>query len=115
MTMFLALVALLLAFGALWFTSEIARKIDMRGQISINPKSHTLQESLRHTERQIRELKRGLQAAEQKLQSLDTRHASLEGDYDALKPPETGHHKPLSTLDILRGAHKFYPSDTYKP
>lgn len=114
MTMFLALIALLLAFGALWFTSEIARKIDMRGQISINPNAHTLQESLRHTERQIRELKRGLQAAERKLQTLDTRNASLEGDYNELKAPETGQHRTVSTLDILRGAHKFYPSDTYK-
>lgn len=114
MTMFLALIALLLAFGALWFTSEIARKIDMRGQVSISPNSHTLEESLRHTERQIRELKRGLQAAEQKLQSLDSRNSSLEDDYKELKAPDSGHHRPISTLDILRGAHKFYPSDTYK-
>ncbi len=37
MSMFLAVVALMLAFGALWFTSEVARRLDLRQQSELKP------------------------------------------------------------------------------
>jgi len=111
--MFLAVVAFILAFGALWFTSEVARRLDLRHQSELKPNMAPVQESLRRAEKQIRELSLGLQAAEQKIQSLNAKTGTLHHDHgtDAQGSVQPA---PLSTLDILRGAQSFYPSDTYK-
>jgi hypothetical protein len=69
--------------------------------------------SLRRAEKQIRELSLGLQAAEQKIQSLNAKTGTLHHDHGT-DAQGSGQPAPLSTLDILRGAQRFYPSDTYK-
>jgi len=114
MSIFLAVVAFFMAFGALWFTSEVARRLDRRGRATLKPDLAPMQESLRHAEKQIRELAHGLDAAERQIRALNARSGVLESDVQAssggVKRPETS----LSTLDILRGAQRFYPSETYK-
>lgn len=113
MAVFLAVIALLMAFGALWFTSEIARRLDLRSQAVLKPSMAPVQDSLRRAEKQIRELALGLQDAEQQIKTLNARSGVLERG--KTKPTASDNQPaPLSTLDILRGAQRFYPSDTYK-
>jgi len=114
MSIFLAVVAFFMAFGALWFTSEVARRLDLNNQSAVEPHMGPMQESLRRAERQIRELSLGLEAAEQKLRSLDTRNRGTSGDGERSR----GEHEPsagnVTALDIIRGTNRFYPSDTLK-
>lgn len=113
MTIFLAVIAFLMAFGALWFTSEIARRLDLRSQLVLKPNMAPVQDSLRRAEKQIRELTLGLQAAEQKINSLNARSGTLQRNSG--EPASEDHQPaPLNTLDILRGAQRFYPSETFK-
>ncbi len=114
MSIFLAVVAFFMAFGALWFTSEIARRLDMNSRSAIQPQMAPLQESLRRAERQIRDLALSLEAAERKIQSLDTRKTLNNNALSASSDAGAHAHGTVSTLDILRGAQRFYPSDSYK-
>lgn len=114
MSIFLAVVAFFMAFGALWFTSEIARRLDLKNQSALEPHMGPMQDSLRRAERQIRELTLGLEAAEQRIRSLDTRSQSFRDDLSANRGDETNAPNNVSALDIIRGAGRFYPSDTLK-
>lgn len=113
MSMLLAVIAFLMAFGALWFTSEVARRLDTNGQGDPKSQLAPMRESLRRAERQIRELTRGLDEAERKLRALDTpqpgQHSRSIDDSSSI----AGANRPLSTLDILRDTQRFYPSETY--
>jgi len=113
MSMFLAIVALFVAFGALWFTSEIARRLDLRNQTTLGTHTFPETDSLRHAERRIRELSLGLQAAEQKIQSLNMQSSTFENEIAGSDSLSAKAARPISTLDILRGAHRFYPSDSH--
>lgn len=110
MSMLIATIAFVMAFGALWFTSEIARRLDAKGQTRSD--QSRMQESLRRAEKQIRELARNLDAAEQQIQSLKSRSTTISGQAElALNERPVA---PMNTLDILRGPQRFYPSDTYR-
>ncbi|WNJ98366.1 hypothetical protein L2D14_10830 [Thalassospiraceae bacterium LMO-JJ14] len=113
MSMFLAVVALFVAFGALWFTSEIARRVDLRNKTVLGAHTFSETDSLQHAERRIRELSLGLQAAEQKIQSLNMQSSELENEISVSDSLNAKPARPISTLDILRGAHRFYPSDSH--
>jgi|GEM_PF-3582422 len=114
MSIFLAVIAFFMAFGALWFTSEIARRLDLRGKAAIKPDIAPVLESLRRAEKQIRDLAHGLDAAERQIQALNAQSGNLEKDIQTREEGATNPEMPLSTLDILRGAQRFYPSETYK-
>ncbi|MBO6950133.1 MAG: hypothetical protein JJ855_19340 [Rhodospirillales bacterium] len=114
MSILLAVVAFFMAFGALWFTSEIARRLDLKNQSALEPHIGPMQESLRRAERQIRELTLGLEAAEQKIHSMDTKSRSLrEGSLNG-RDEEPCSPNNVSALDIIRGTGRFYPSETLK-
>ncbi|MCK5777911.1 MAG: hypothetical protein KAH11_03910 [Rhodospirillales bacterium] len=114
MSIFIAVVAFFMAFGALWFTSEIARRLDLKNQSAVKPHMGPMQESLRRAERQIRELTLGLEAAERKIRSLDTRNRPVRDGFSNNREGEASAPNDISALDIIRGAGRFYPSDTLK-
>jgi len=114
MSLFLAVVAFVMAFGALWFTSEIARRLDLRSQAAFKPDLAPVQESLRRAEKQIRDLMNGLDAAEKQIRALNVQNGVLEKDVQDRADEAKHADRQLSTLDILRGAQRFYPSETYK-
>ncbi|MBO6520840.1 MAG: hypothetical protein JJ900_07125 [Rhodospirillales bacterium] len=114
MSIFLAVVAFFMAFGALWFTSEIARRMDTSARAAGQPHMGPMQESLRRAERQIRDLALALESAERKIQLLDARNTLNQNEFLNARAETDRSSSKVSTLDILRGAQRFYPSDTYK-
>ncbi len=112
MITFLAIAAFVMALGALWFTSEIARRTDALGQSAVKPHVTPLEKALRRAEMQIRNLSHGLESAEKTIQALKTE--KLERDKAiGFAPPSNAADLQLGTLDIMRRNQKFYPSDTY--
>jgi phage shock protein A len=116
MTTFLAIVAFAMALGALWFTSEIARRADINGQAALKPHVAPIENALKRAESQIRDLARNLDIAERNIkalkdekEALENASASFRAATTTLVAPKT----PVNTLDIVRRKQKFYPSDTF--
>lgn len=114
MSILLAVIAFFIAFGALWFTSELARRLELNSRTSSHPHLGSLQDSLRRAERQVRELSRSLDAAEQKIRFLDARTRNLTDGTTEGANDDARHVDNVTALDIIRGASGFYPSDTIK-
>ncbi len=114
MSIFLAIVAFFMAFGALWFTSEIARRLDLRDRSALQPQLAPLHDSLRRAERQIRDLALGLEAAEREIQAMNMRHRTSQTGFSASLHGNIPAESNVTSLDILRGAQRFYPSETLK-
>jgi hypothetical protein len=114
MSIFLAIVAFFLAFGALWFTSEIARRLDLRNQAAFQPHLAPLHDSLRRAERQIRDLTLGLEAAERQIQAMNMHNRGFRSEFSVSHHDNISAESNVTSLDILRGAQRFYPSETLK-
>ncbi|MGJ3258912.1 MAG: hypothetical protein ACFE0S_04850 [Rhodospirillales bacterium] len=114
MSIFLAIVAFFMAFGALWFTSEIARRLDLRNRAAFQPQLAPLHDSLRRAERQIRDLALGLEAAERQIQAMNMHNRASRTGFSASHHGNTPVESNVTSLDILRGAQRFYPSETFK-
>ncbi len=112
MITFLAIAAFFMAFGALWFTSEIARRTDALGQSAVKPHVTPLEKAISRAEMQISELTLGLEAAEKNIQALKAEKLERDKILGFETPPNAVNLQP-STLDILRRNQKFYPSETY--
>lgn len=114
MSIFLAIVAFFMAFGALWFTSEIARRFDARNQTAFQPHLAPLYDSLRRAERQIRDLTLGLEAAEREIQAMHISNRRTRAGFSMADRDNALAGSNVTSLDILRGAQRFYPSETLK-
>lgn len=116
MTTLLAIVAFAMALGALWFTSEIARRTDINGQTALKPHVAPIESALKRAESQIRDLARNLDIAERNIQALKDEKEALENasaSFRAATTTAVAPKTPVNTLDILRRSQKFYPSDTF--
>ncbi|MEX0695445.1 MAG: hypothetical protein WD075_13430 [Rhodospirillales bacterium] len=116
MTTLLAVIAFAMALGALWFTSEIARRTDLLGQTALKPHVAPIEVALRRAEQQIRDLARDLENAERNIQTLKQEKDTLEkasASFRAATTAGLAAEIPVNTLDILRRSQKFYPSDSF--
>ncbi len=75
MTTLIAVISFAMALGALWFSSELAKRADARGKIAVKPHIASMNEALRRAEQKIRELSRGLEAAAHDIKILKVEKA----------------------------------------
>lgn len=86
MQMFLSIISLFLAFGALWFTSEVVKRTDQRGKLAVAPHIAPLVASLGQAEVHIRKLGKDLEHAEAEIARLGAELEQLERG--SLTPPD---------------------------
>ena len=113
MTTLIAVISFAMALGALWFSSELAKRADARGKIAVKPHIAPMNEALRRAEERIRELSRGLEAASRDIKTLKAEKLELEREI-GIAPPETPRHliteMPASALAEARKSQPFTPS-----
>ena len=78
MPMFLSIISLFLAFGALWFTSEVVKRTDQRGKLAVTPHIAPIMSSLGQAEVQIRKLTKDLEHAEAEVARLGAALEKIE-------------------------------------
>lgn len=78
MSMLVAVTAFAMALGALWFTSEVAKRADARGKSLIKPHLSNLNTALARAEQQIRDMARALEHAEAEIEELKSMRAADE-------------------------------------
>lgn len=87
MSLLMATIAFALALGALWFTSELAKRADTRGKILVKPHLIQVNASIANAEQQIRELSRSLERAEAEIRELKAFRAADEALKSAQRDP----------------------------
>ena len=87
MAMLLAVLAFTLAFGALWFTAEVARRSSMQGKLAMKPHLAPINSALNGAEERIRTLTDGLEAAEKEIKILKAQLAMMNGKAEAEEMP----------------------------
>ena len=70
MSMLVAAIAFALSLGALWFTSEFAKRADTRGKLLVKPHLANFNAALVRAEQQIRDLSLALEKAEKEIKDL---------------------------------------------
>lgn len=70
MTTLLSALSFALAFGAFWFSSEVAKRSTMRGKLAMKPHLEPVNAALQKSELRIRQLTKGLEQAEREIQIL---------------------------------------------
>lgn len=70
MTTLLSALSFALAFGAFWFSSEVAKRSTMRGKLAMKPHLEPVTAALQKSELRIRQLSKGLEQAEREIQLL---------------------------------------------
>lgn len=91
MSMLVAAIAFAMALGALWFTSEVAKRADSRGKLLVKPHLANFNAALVRAEQQIRDLSLSLEKAEKEIQEL----RALRAADQALK---AAHHDPMEMI-----------------
>jgi hypothetical protein len=66
MSMLVAAIAFAMSLGALWFTSEVAKRADIRGKILVKPHLANFNAALSRAEEQIRDLSHSLEKRKKK-------------------------------------------------
>lgn len=87
MSMLMATIAFALALGALWFTSELAKRADTRGKILVKPHLSQVNASIANAEQQIRDLSRSLERAEAEIRELKAFRTADEALKNAQRDP----------------------------
>lgn len=116
MTTLIAVISFAMALGALWFSSELAKRADARGKIAVKPHIASMNEALRRAEQKIRELSRGLEAAAHDIKILKVEKAELERDIGIAPPVQPRHSLskiPTGTLTEVRETQPFVPSGVF--
>ena len=117
MSMLLAAAAFLMALGALWFTSEVARRTEGRGRQLVKPHLAPLQADLRDARKELREIARDLENANREIKVLRLALGQMR-DYDRISasPEPEAMDAPLAR-DLAprdeRGRERFRPSGLY--
>lgn len=91
MSMLVAAIAFVMSLGALWFTSEVAKRADARGKILVKPHLANFNAALIRAEQQIRDLSAALEKAEKEIKDL----RALRTADDALR---TAHRDPMEMI-----------------
>lgn len=99
MPMLVAAIAFAMALGALWFTSEVAKRADTRGKLLVKPHLANFNAALVRAEQQIRDLSLSLEKAEKEIKEL----RSLRAADEAL---QAAHHDPMEMIMKPTGALK---------
>ncbi len=116
MTTLIAIISFAMALGALWFSSELAKRADAGGKIAVKPHIAPMNEALRRAEERIRELSRGLEAASHDIKALKAEKAELERDIGIappVRPRQTLPKMPAGTLAEVRETQPFTPSGIF--
>lgn len=116
MSMLVAAIAFALSLGALWFTSEVAKRSDIRGKILVKPHLASFNAALGRAEQQIRDLSLALEKAEKEikdLRALRTADDSLRAAHRdpmemIMKPAGAVPNSPQNEEDM-----RFRPTGTY--
>ncbi len=93
-SMFMALSALAIALGALWFSSELARRSEAGGKLQVQPHMAPLREALHRAEARIHQLTRGLESAEREIALLKAENREYAAEI-GLAPPVPGANRSL--------------------
>jgi len=86
MAMLLAVLAFALAFGALWFTAEVAKRVAAQGKLAMKPHLAPINAALNGADERIRALTDGLEAAEREIKILKAQLAITAGRNAATEP-----------------------------
>jgi len=87
MSMLVAAIAFAMSLGALWFTSEVAKRADIRGKILVKPHLASFNAALARAEEQIRDLSHSLEKAENEIRELRALRAADEALRAAHRDP----------------------------
>lgn len=94
MAYLISVLSFVMAFGAIWFTSEAAKRNDMRGKALLKPHIGVFEEALQRSDARIKELERRLAASEREIKILRAKDAATVEREDpmpeALMPPASG-------------------------
>jgi septal ring factor EnvC (AmiA/AmiB activator) len=60
----------MMAFGAFWFASEVAKRTEKRGQLAMKPHMEPVNAALQKADTKIRNLTKGLENAEREIAHL---------------------------------------------
>jgi len=91
MSMLVAALAFAMALGALWFTSEFAKRADTRGKLLVKPHLANFNTALVQAEQQIRDLVLSVEKAEKEIKEL----RALRAADQALR---AAHHDPMEMI-----------------
>lgn len=114
MSMLVAITAFAMALGALWFTSEVAKRTDARGKALVKPHLTRFNAALGRAEQQIRDLSRALEKAEVEIKELKAINEATKvfnsspDPLEMIMRPAGSTRKPSKTDQ----EHKFRPTGT---
>lgn len=97
MSMLVAAIAFALSLGALWFTSEVAKRADTRGKLLVKPHLANFNAALVRAEHQIRDLSVALEKADKEIKELRALRAADEALRAAHRDPMEMIMKPAGT------------------
>ncbi len=116
MATLIAVISFAMALGALWFSSELAKRAEAGNKIAVKPHLAPMHDALRRAEHRIRELSRGLEVAARDINTLKAEKAALEQDIGIAPVPEHSRKMPSiapASLAEMRKTQPFTPSGTY--
>ena len=98
MSMLVAVIAFTMALGALWFTSEAAKRVDTRGKLLVKPHMANFNAALTRAEQQIRDLSQSLERAEREINELKALRAADQALRSAHRDPMEMIMKPAGAV-----------------
>jgi peptidoglycan hydrolase CwlO-like protein len=105
MTTVLAICSLIIAFGALWFTSEVVKRLDNRAHAATMPHLQKALAAVGHAERAIEALARRVQDIETQIQKLQRAAPAAE------KPLAQIEREAAAIAAALRESQRFTPAE----
>lgn len=100
MSMLVAAIAFTMSLGALWFTSEVAKRADTRGKLLVKPHLANFNAALARAEQQIRDMALSLEKAEKEIKELRALRAADAALRAAHQDPMEMIMKPAGSLNM---------------
>ncbi len=112
MTTLLSALSFALAFGAFWFSSEVAKRSTIRSKLAMKPHLEPVTAALQKSELRIRQLTKGLEQAEREIQAL--RAEISDRHQHVSRPDEVPLAAQSATLDAKwEVEHTFRPTGAF--
>lgn len=105
MTTVLAICSLIIAFGALWFTSEVVRRLDNRAHAAMMPHLQKALAAIGHADRAIEGLAKRVQDLDAQVQKLQRASTPAE------KPLAQIEREAATIAAALRESQRFTPAE----